>query len=313
MKIVYMGTSEFAVPALKELIKNGYEVDLVVTQPDRRGNRGKIQISPIKEVALEHGLKISQPLRIRKDEDFMLMFEDLEPDMIVVASFGQILPKRVLDIPRYGCFNIHGSLLPKYRGAAPMQFAIADGISNTGVTLMKMDEGLDTGDIVSTKEISLAGKDIFDLTDELSKAGARLLIEEIPNIISGKAIYRKQDDKDASFTRLLKKSDGETDFRDDAKIEMNKLLAFRKWPVLHSYLDGKSYKFFDAEIVNSSCDADKFGMVIDINDDNFIIKCGKNALAIKELQLEGKKRMKAKDFLRGSKIKIGDRFTKKKD
>lgn len=313
MKIVYMGTSEFAVPALKELIKNGYEVDLVVTQPDRRGNRGKIQISPIKEVALEYGLKISQPLRIRKDEDFMLMLEDLEPDMIVVASFGQILPKKVLDIPRYGCFNIHGSLLPKYRGAAPMQFAIADGISNTGVTLMKMDEGLDTGDIVSTKEISLAGKDIFDLTDELSKAGARLLIEEIPNIISGKAIYKKQDDKDASFTRLLKKSDGETDFRDDAKIEMNKLLAFRKWPVLHSYLDGKSYKFFDAEIVNSSCDADKFGMVIDINDDNFIIKCGKNALAIKELQLEGKKRMKAKDFLRGSKIKIGDRFTKKKD
>lgn len=313
MKIVYMGTSEFAVPALKELIKNGYEVDLVVTQPDRRGNRGKIQISPIKEVALEHGLEISQPLRIRKDEDFMLMLEDLEPDMIVVASFGQILPKRVLDIPRYGCFNIHGSLLPKYRGAAPMQFAIADGISNTGVTLMKMDEGLDTGDIVSTKEISLAGKDIFDLTDELSRAGAQLLIEEITNIISGKVVYRKQDEKNASFTRLLKKSDGETDFRDDAKIEMNKLLAFRKWPVLHSYLDGKSYKFFDAEIVNSSCDADKFGMVIDINDDNFIVKCGKNALAIKELQLEGKKRMKAKDFLRGSKIKIGDRFTKKKD
>lgn len=311
MKIVYMGTSEFAVPAFERLLTDGQIVDKVVTQPDRRGNRGKVQISPVKEKALEYGIEILQPERIREDQHFMSTLESAEPDLIVVAAFGQILPKRVLDIPRYGCLNIHGSLLPKYRGAAPMQFAIADGASKTGVTLMRMDEGLDTGDIISSKEISLEDKDIFKVTEELSNMGADLLIDAIPGILEGRAVYIPQNEEDATYTRLIKKSDGETDFSGTAREERNKLLAFLKWPVLHSYLKGRSVKFFDAKAIDEGDESIDFGVVTDISKESFTIKCRKGSLVIKELQLEGKKRMKAGDFLRGADMKIGDRFTKK--
>lgn len=311
MKIVYMGTSEFAVPALENLISNDYIVEKVVTQPDRRGNRGRIQISPVKEAALKCGIEVLQPDKISKDDDFMSSLEELAPDLIVVAAFGQILPKRVLDIPRFGCLNIHGSLLPKYRGASPMQTAIADGIEVSGVTIMRMDEGLDTGDIISSRKIEIFGKDIFKVTEELSNAGANLLIDTIPLIVKGTASYIKQDEDSASYTRLIKKSDGETDFSGSANEEKNKLLAFLKWPVLHSYLCGKSVKFFDGKVIDEEDELFEFGMVTDVTNDSFTIRCGSGSLIIKELQLEGKKRMKAGDFLRGYKLKIGDRFTKK--
>lgn len=310
MKIVYMGTSEFAVPALENLISNDYIVEKVVTQPDRRGNRGRIQISPVKEAALKYGIEVLQPDKIRTDDDFMSSLEELAPDLIVVAAFGQILPGRVLDIPRLGCLNIHGSLLPKYRGASPMQKAILDGVKVSGVTIMKMDEGLDTGDIISSREIKISGKDIFQVTEELSNAGADLLIDTIPHIINGTASYIKQDEDKASYTGLIKKTDGETDFGGNAYEEKNKMLAYIKWPVLHSYLNGKSVKFFDAEVGSEEEPVD-FGTVIDIANDSFTIKCNGGSLIIKELQLEGKKRMKAGDFLRGYNLKIGDRFTKK--
>lgn len=311
MKIVYMGTSEFAVPALEALINAGYDVKMVVTQPDKRGNRGRVQISPVKEAAKRFNLIIEQPVRIRKDEEFISRLEDIEPDFIIVAAFGQILPKRVLNIPKFGCLNIHGSLLPKLRGAAPMQFAIAEGQEITGVTIMKMDEGLDTGDMIAKAEIDLPGKDIFQVTDELSNAGAKLLIETMPKIISGEAVYVPQNEGEATHTRLIKKSDGETDFSGTAFEEKQKLLAFLKWPNLYSFLNGKSVKFYDADIVVESNDSYDFGTVISLTKNDFTIKCGDGSLVIKELQMEGKKRMKAGDFLRGSKIKIGDRFTKK--
>ncbi len=311
MKIVYMGTSEFAVPPLEKLLSNGYIIDKVVTQPDRRGNRGRVQESPVKEAAMKHGLEILQPERIKSDDDFMAMLEKLAPDLIIVAAFGQILPKRVIDIPRFGCLNIHGSLLPKYRGASPMQKAIADGADVSGVTIMKMDEGLDTGDIIASKEIKIFDKDIFQVTEELSNAGADLLINTIPLILKGRASYIKQDDNEASYTSLIKKRDGETDFSGTANEEKNKLKAFLKWPVLHSYIKGKSVKFFDADVIDDADESFDFGTVTDVTNDSFTIKCRCGSLIIKELQLEGKKRMKAGDFLRGFNIKIGDRFTKK--
>lgn len=313
MKIIYMGTSDFAVPALEALINAGYSIEMVVTQPDKRGNRGKLQASPVKELAIKHGLRIEQPVRIKKDEEFISELEKIKPDFIVVAAFGQILSKRVLEVPKYDCLNIHGSLLPKLRGAAPMQFAIAEGLELTGVTIMRMDEGLDTGDMISKSEIDLPGKDIFQVTEELAAAGAKLLIETIPKIVSGEANYTSQNEAEATHTVLIKKSDGETDFSGTANEEKQKLLAFLKWPNLYSFYNGKLIKFYDADVIPDSSDKDniEFGTVTDVSKESFTIKCGKGSLVIKELQMEGKKRMRAEDFLRGIRLKQGDRFTKR--
>ena len=205
MRIIYMGTPEFAVPALNSIIDAGHEVELVVTQPDRRGNRGKVVFSPVKACALNRGIKVSQPNNIKNDPDFIKELDALKPDLIVVAAFGQILPQEVLDIPDYGCINIHGSILPEYRGAAPIQYAILDGRDKTGVTIMQMDRGLDTGDIISVAEVEVGRKDIISLSDELAECGAKLVINTIDLIAEGQATYTKQDDSASSYAPQLLK------------------------------------------------------------------------------------------------------------
>lgn len=305
-----MGTPEFAVPSLEKLIECGYEIPAVVTQPDRRGNRGKIAFSPVKEKALENSILVLQPQSIRKDESFMAKLAELNPDLIIVAAFGQILPKRVLNIPKYGCINVHGSLLPKLRGAAPMQYAILEGLPKTGVTIMKMAAGLDTGDMIDRREMDITGLTIAELSEKLAALGADLLADTIPHILDGSAVYTPQDDAESSYAPMIRKSDGLTDFSGSAAQEERKMRAFDLWPALYSYLNGKQIKFFRAEVLSGNSEEDP-GTVIRVEKQSFDIQCGDGSLRILELQAQGKKRMSAGDFLRGNHLKAGDRLTKK--
>ncbi len=309
MKIVFMGTPRFAVPSLEKLAETGHEICLVVTQPDRKGNRGKVTFSPVKECAIALGLPVAQPERIREDEDFMAHLETLAPDFIVVAAFGQILPERVLNIPKYACINVHGSLLPKLRGAAPMQYAILQGDRRTGVTIMKMAKGLDTGDMISWREMNIDGMNIDELTSKLAVLGADLLVETISEIAAGKATYTPQDDSESSYAHRILKSDGLTDFGKSAEEEERKIRAFDPWPALYSYLDGKQIKFFRADVLNDQ-EKHEPGVISAIDKNSFTVDCGEGRLRILEVQLQGKKRMNAGDFLRGTRVTKGSRLTK---
>ena len=309
MKIVFMGTPEFAVPSLEKLIECGYEISMVVTQPDRRGNRGKVTFSPVKECALQHGLPVAQPQQIRKDEEVMQELEALEPDFIVVAAFGQLLPERVLNTPKYDCINVHGSLLPKLRGAAPMQYSILQGDKTTGVTIMKMAKGLDTGDMISKAEMNIEGMTIHELADKLSVLGAELLGKTIPEIVNGTAVYTPQNEEEHTYASMIRKEDGLTDFSGDAVSEERKIRAYDPWPALYSFLNGKQIKFFRAEVLEEEGTHDG-GVISAVDKKSFTVDCGKGKLRILEVQLQGKKRMSAGDFLRGAGVSVGDRLTK---
>ena len=333
MKIVYMGTPYFAACSLLKLIEAGYEIPLVVTQPDKKGNRNKIIYSDVKEVALQHGIDIAQPVSVKKDEDFINLLKRINPDISVVAALGQIIPKEVLEIPKYGCINVHGSVLPKLRGASPMQAAILCGMDKSGVTIMRIDEGVDTGDIIDCREVESTGLNINELTKLLAEEGAVLLEKVIRKIENGKATYTPQDDSKATTTKLIKRENGLTDFSEPATEIERKIRAYMAWPTCYSYLDGKQVKFFKAEVISEkdvigflnkdsqelteksvenlldSSDT-SYGTVIRITKNYYTIRCKEGALNILEQQLQGKKRMSAADFMRGHKLQIGDRFTK---
>ena len=213
-----MGTPEFAACSLRALIEAGYEIPLVITQPDRKGNRNKMILSPVKQLALDNGLEVAQPVRLRKDEELIERLRKIAPDMIVVAAFGQILPASVLEIPRLGCINVHGSLLPDLRGASPMHGAILNGLDESGVTIMKMEEGLDTGDMISKVSCDIRGKNITEVSEILASAGAELLVSTLPHIADGTAVYEKQDDSLASYAKMINKIDGMTDFSEPADV-----------------------------------------------------------------------------------------------
>lgn len=308
MRIVYMGTPEFAVPALNSLIDAGHDVLMVVTQPDRRGNRGKVVFSPVKACAIEHGIDVRQPNSIKNEPEFIEELHSLKPDIIVVSAYGQILPKSVLDIPVHGCINIHGSILPEYRGAAPMQYAILEGKAETGVTIMQMDQGLDTGDIINIAKVSVDRKDIITLSKELADCGAKLVVETIVLISSGQATYTKQDDSASSYAHMISKEDGYTDFSSSATEIDNKVRAFKAWPGTFTNLGDKTLKLFEVLPVSDVNDNDEYGMITSINKDNFTVKCSEGTLEIREVQLQGKKRMNVSDFLRGNKLEVGMRL-----
>ena len=200
-----MGTPEFAARSLQKLIDEGYDIPLVVTQPDRKGNRNKMVLSEVRKLALEHGIETAQPVRIKKDPELIERIGMIAPDMIVVAAFGQILPKSVLDIPRLGCINVHGSLLPKLRGASPMQAAVLNGMDESGITIMRMAEGLDTGDMISKRACNIKGRDFTEVSEILAEAGAELLAETIPHIADGTAVYEVQDDAEATYAGMISK------------------------------------------------------------------------------------------------------------
>lgn len=303
-----MGTPEFAACSLRALIEAGYEIPMVVTQPDRRGNRNKMILSPVKQLALENGLEVAQPVRLRKDEELIARMREINPDMIVVAAFGQILPLSVLEIPKLGCINVHGSLLPDLRGAAPMQAAILKGLDESGVTIMRMEEGLDTGDMISKVSCDIRGKDFTEVADILAQAGADLLVQTIPHIEDGTAVYEKQDDSLSSYAKMINKTDGMTDFSEPAEVIERKIRAYIEWPACYTYLDGLQVKLYKAEALDEQPDGEP-GTVSDTGKNYYTINCSEGKLRVYEQQLQGKKRMSAGDFMRGHKLSKGDRFT----
>jgi methionyl-tRNA formyltransferase len=302
-----MGTPEFAAVSLRALIEAGYEIPLVITQPDRKGNRNKMILSPVRQLALDCGLETAQPVRLRRDKELIERLRDIAPDMIVVAAFGQILPKSVLDIPRLGCINVHGSLLPDLRGASPMQGAVLKGLDESGVTIMRMEEGLDTGDMISKVSCDIRGMDITEVSRVLADAGARLLTETIPHIADGTAVYEKQDDSLSSYAKMINKKDGLTDFTEPADVIERRIRAYLEWPTCYSYLDGQQVKFYKAEVIDEDPDGEP-GTVSRTDKKSYFINCGSGKLRVLEQQLQGKKRMSAGDFMRGHKLSTGDRF-----
>ncbi len=306
MRVIFMGTPDFAVGTLEEIVKNGHDVVLAVTQPDKPKGRGKeMQFPPVKECALSHGIEVYQPKRIKEQEciDYLASFQ---PDIIIVAAFGQILPKAILDMPPYGCVNVHASLLPKYRGAAPIQWAVINGDEITGVTTMRMDIGLDTGDMIAKREIRLADDETGgSLFDKLSEVGAKLCVETMDMIEQGNAEYTPQDNLLATHTSMISKELGNINWEQSA-VDIERLIrGLNPWPSAYTYLeDGKLLKVWSAHVVSDSADYEP-GCIIKVTKDAMEVQAKDGVLSLKEVQLQGKKRMEIDAFLRGYQIKEG--------
>ena len=306
MKIVFMGTPDFAVETLNEIVNAGHEVALVVTQPDKPKGRGnKMQFPPVKERALELGLSVEQPVKV-KDDEFINKLEEIKPDAIVVVAFGQILPERILNLPKYGCFNVHASLLPHLRGAAPIQWSVIDGEKESGVTIMFMEKGLDTGDMIAKTVVPLNEKETGgSLHDKLMIAGAKLLVETLPKIEQGDIVREKQDDSKSTYAKMLDKQLGKLDFHTQTAEEMERLIrGLNPWPSAYISLDGKTLKIWSADVIKEELPGE-VGTIVKVVKDGFYIKTKEGCLNVKELQLEGKKRMDTKSFLLGYEVKPG--------
>ncbi len=298
-----MGTPDFAVPALERLHREGHEILFVVTQPDAVRDRGKkVKFSPVKEKALELGLEVRQPQRLRKDAEFLEQLREAAPDVIAVAAYGQILPKEVLDIPPLGCINIHGSLLPRFRGAAPIQRAIIEGDEETGVTIMYMAEGVDTGDMLAKRSTPVDHKTGQQLHDELAVMGADLLAETLPRLKTLKA--EKQDDSKATYAPMISKAEGHIDFS-RSPVEIERLIrAFDPWPGTYAMYGDRMMKIWEAEDGGRTSDA-PFGTVIGTDADAIEIAAGGRVLRVTRIQMPGKKRVAVGEYLKGNSIEIG--------
>lgn len=306
MKIIFMGTPDFAVPSLEILIKSKHEVCAVFCQPDKPKGRGKkMQFPPVKETALQADIPVFQPETL-KNADVQAEINEMNADLIVVAAYGKILPKAVLDAPKLGCVNVHGSILPKYRGAAPIQRAVIDGEKSTGVTIMFMGEGLDTGDIISVSETEIQKAETAgELFDRLKVIGAELLIETLEKMEKGDFSRTPQDDTLATHAPMLKKSEGNIDWSKTSEEIYNQIRGLNPWPCAFSFLNGKKLKIYASEILNANGQA---GTAAEINGD-FIVYCGKGALKLTEIQAENAKRMSGKSYLLGHKLNEDSKFS----
>ena len=304
MKVVFMGTPDFAAGMLRAVCNAGYEVTGVVTQPDRPKGRKKEPVpSPVKEEAVKQGIPVYQPKKVRGSEAAEEI-RRMNPDIIVVAAFGQIIPKEILDMPRFGCINVHASLLPAYRGASPIQHAILDGLATTGVTIMRMNEGLDTGDIISRKEIAISPEETCgSLFDRLADLGANLLLETIPRIESGEATYTPQPaESTTAYASMIRKEDGKIEWTKPA-VEIERLVrAMNPWPSAFTALDGRLLKIWKAHVEREEYrpgDPADVGKIVRQDGHGIYITTGEGIFVAEEVQLAGKKRMKTADFLRG--------------
>ncbi len=306
MRVVFMGTPDFAVGTLERIIADGHEVVGVYTQPDKPKGRGKeLAMPPVKEVAIANGIPVYQPERV-KEPAVLEQLKELNPDVIVVVAFGQILPESILQLPQYGCVNVHASLLPAYRGAAPIQWAVIDGLEKTGVTTMLMDKGLDTGDMLMQAEIYLDEKETGgSLFDRLCHLGAEVLSCTLIELEKGSLIPVPQNHEQSSYAKMLDKSMGNMDFNKSA-VELERLVrGLNPWPSAYTYYNGKQLKIWDCDVVEGY-EGKVCGEVAEVNKDNFIVACNGGALKVLELQIEGKKRMDCGSFLRGVRIQVGD-------
>ena len=302
MKIVFMGTPDFAVPCLQALIESEHEVAAVFTQPDKPvGRKHILTPPPVKVCAFDNDIPVYQPESVKKDDTALNIIKDIAPDIIVVVAYGKLLPSEILSAAPYGCINIHASLLPKYRGASPVQWAIVCGEKVTGVTAMQLDEGMDTGDILLMRECEIGDNDTaIDMFDKLSKLGADVLVDTLSKLGSGEITPIKQDNDIATYAPIIEKQDGQIDFTKSAH-EINCLIrGLNIWPVAHTYVNGMRLKIYAADEL--CCDKGSCGDII-TQDGEIIVKCGGDtAIRITDLQLEGSKRMSAKDFLNGRRM-----------
>jgi methionyl-tRNA formyltransferase len=313
MRFVFCGTPSFAVPTLKAVLRAGHECLLVATQPDRRSGRGmQLVAPPVKETALAAGLPVVQPEKIKNNLEFRAQLEALAPDVILIVAYGRIIPKWMLDLPRYGNLNLHGSLLPKYRGAAPIQWAIANGEPVTGVTTMRIDEGLDTGDMLLQREMAVApdhtSEDVYPL---LAEMGAALMVETLEGLAAGSIVPQKQEDALATYAPILTRDDGRMDFSRPAMDIYNRWRGFQPWPGAWTTLDSK--KLIAHRLMPLDAGAlqrhDATPGEMHVEGGRLFVACGERTwLEIAELQMEGKRRISAAEFLRGHALKPGDRL-----
>ena len=308
-KIVFMGTPKFAVPVLEMLIEK-YGVDLVITQPDKKVGRKKVLTAPpVKVIAEEKGIKVLQPEKISNDENVLSELKELNPDIIITAAYGQLVPETILEIPKYKCINVHGSLLPKLRGGAPIQYSILEDHGKTGITIMYMVKKLDAGDMISKVEVDILDSDNYEsLHDKLSIAGRDLLKETLPNIFTGNIAPEKQDDSLATFARNILREDEKIDWNKSAREIFNQIRALDPTPGAFTYLDENILKIWNSEVVDleENFSSKKVGTIIKQDKKHIYLLCGENTvLKVKELQISGKKRMPVVNFLSNKKDYVG--------
>ena len=313
MKVVFMGTPDFSVGTLKAIVEAGHEVAAVVTQPDKpKGRGGAMSFSDVKQAAIELGLLVLQPKRAR-DEEFVNELRKINPDVIVVVAFGQILSKEILDMPKYGCVNVHASLLPKYRGASPIQWAVIDGCEYSGVTTMMMNEGIDTGDILLVEKVKLDSKETGgSLFDKLSGVGAALLVKTLDELEKGTVKPVKQNETEATHVKMLDKSFGNIDFSMEAARIERLIRGLNPWPSAFTHIHGKMLKIWEADVLSGEA-VQKYDMadlepghIAYVDKNKMLISTEEGYLDVKEVQLEGKKRMEISAFLRGYKVEKGE-------
>lgn len=307
MKIVFMGTPDYAVGALEALIRAGHEITAVVTQPDKaKGRSGSLQPPPVKVCAAGHGIPVFQPERIKRPEA-VEQLKTYEADVFVVAAFGQFLSQEILDMPPHGCLNIHASLLPRYRGASPIQHVIIEGEEKTGITIMQMDAGIDTGDILYQKELLIDRQDTYStLYDKLTHLGGLAIVEALELLMQGALQPRKQLDEDSCYAHLITKDMGRIDFSKDALSIERLIHGMDPWPSAYTFFQGRQLKIWDAVAEDEKAPDAKPGMVVDVGKQDFTVAAGQGLLRVRELQLEGKRRMSAHDFLLGVRLAPGD-------
>jgi methionyl-tRNA formyltransferase len=305
MKIIFMGTPEFSVPSLSKLI-NEFEVCAVFTQPDRPKGRGKkLAMSPVKQLAVNYNIPVYQPLKLRNNVEMIEIIKNIEPDFIVVVAFGQILPKEVLDIPKYACINLHASLLPKYRGAAPINWSIINGDSKSGNTTMKMDVGLDTGDMLLTEESEITSEiTAGELRDVLSGSGGHLLVKTINGLVSNTIESVKQKNELSSYAAKLGKEMAKINWECSSSDIHNFVRGLNPWPIAYTHYEDKVMKIYKSKVIDELSDK-KIGSIIEVSKEGLKVVTGTGVLLIEEIQFPGKKPLKVKDYIIGNKIDVG--------
>jgi len=309
MKLIYMGTPDFAVGPLEYIVKAGHEVVCVVTQPDKPKNRGKkVQPTPVKEAALNMGIEVVQPEKVKGNQEFADYIKSLDADLAVVAAYGKILPKEILDAPKYGCVNIHASLLPKLRGAAPIQRAILEGYLYSGITIMKMDEGLDTGDMLYKNMLSITGMTSEELHNELMIMGAEMIVEFLDKVEKkgeNAFVGEKQDDSQATYAPMISKEEGLVDFKNTAEDIFLQINALDPWPCAYTYYKGTQMKLKDPEWYGSAREERTPGTIVKVSKEGMLIHCNGDMLMIHTIQFPNKKAMPVGEYIKGNELEEG--------
>lgn len=313
MKIVFMGTPDFAVPCLEKLIQAGYHILEVVTQPDRpKGRKREMTPPPVKAAALEHGIPVFQPEKLREIGAVEHLLA-LKPDLIVTAAYGQILPKEIIELPQYGCINVHASLLPKYRGGAPIHKSIIDGETQTGVTIMYMVEKLDAGDILTQVVVPIEEEDhVGTVHDKLAKAGSDLLIQTVPLLLEEKLVPKKQEESEVTYAWNIQREDEKIDWNRSAREIYNQIRGLNPWPVAYSQLEGQVFKIWWAKELAQAQSHFEPGTIMQISPEGIDVACGQGVLRLLEVQPSGKKKMDVMDYVRGmgQSLQVGMKFIK---